>query len=71
MKEVRHKSLHHVNEISRKSKFIQRERKLVVALGWPGREDSGCRVMPKRYMAAFGSQTNILKLYHGDSCEML
>jgi hypothetical protein len=71
VKEVRYKSLHHVNEISRKSKFIQRERKLVVALGWPGREDSGCRVMPKRYMAAFGSQTNILKLYHGDSCEML
>ena len=43
----------------------------MVALGWPGREDSGCGVMPKRYMAAFGNQTNILKLYHGDSCEML
>ena len=43
----------------------------MVALGWPGREDSGWGVMPKRYMAALGHQTNILKLYHGDSCEML
>lgn len=71
MKEVRHKSLHHVNEIARKSKFIQKERKLVIALGWLGREDAGWGVMPKRYMAAFGHQTNILKLYHSDSCEML